>query len=155
MIAIMRGVVLRDASVAGPWPNVAALLAMSVVLVWLGVEEHQEGRCLSVWRAMADAHRRSSPRHSRPGRSSLPSAIGYSAPGRPVASGSVALTGRALDSLLSPCGFSAAATDPPAPGKAAPPRLGGRCPGGPSPACARGPARSRAEAPPPARAATA
>jgi ABC-2 type transport system permease protein len=36
MIAIMRGVVLRDASVVDLWPNVAALLGMSVVLVWLG-----------------------------------------------------------------------------------------------------------------------
>jgi ABC-2 type transport system permease protein len=36
MIAIMRGVVLRDASVLDLWPHVAALLAMSVVLVWLG-----------------------------------------------------------------------------------------------------------------------
>jgi ABC-2 type transport system permease protein len=36
MIAIMRGVVLRDASVVDLWPHVAALLAMSVVLVWLG-----------------------------------------------------------------------------------------------------------------------
>ena len=36
MIAIMRGVVLRNASVMDLWPNVAALLAMSVVLVWLG-----------------------------------------------------------------------------------------------------------------------
>ena len=36
MIAIMRGVVLRDASVVDLWPNIAALLAMTVVLVWLG-----------------------------------------------------------------------------------------------------------------------
>jgi len=36
MIAIMRGVVLRDASLVDLWPYVAALLAMSVVLVWLG-----------------------------------------------------------------------------------------------------------------------
>jgi ABC-2 type transport system permease protein len=36
MIAIMRGVVLRDASVLDLWPHVVALLAMSVVLVWLG-----------------------------------------------------------------------------------------------------------------------
>ena len=36
MIAIMRGVVLRDASIFDLWPHVAALLAMSVVLVWLG-----------------------------------------------------------------------------------------------------------------------
>jgi ABC-2 type transport system permease protein len=36
MIAIMRGVVLRDASVMDLWPHVAALLAMSVILVWLG-----------------------------------------------------------------------------------------------------------------------
>ncbi|HEY2730877.1 MAG TPA: ABC transporter permease [Polyangia bacterium] len=36
MIAIMRGVVLRNASVIDLWPNVAALLAMTVVLVWLG-----------------------------------------------------------------------------------------------------------------------
>jgi len=36
MIAIMRGVVLRDASIADLWEHVAALLAMSVVLVWLG-----------------------------------------------------------------------------------------------------------------------
>jgi ABC-2 type transport system permease protein len=36
MIAIMRGVVLRDASIVDLWQHVAALLAMSVVLVWLG-----------------------------------------------------------------------------------------------------------------------
>jgi ABC-2 type transport system permease protein len=36
MIAIMRGVVLRDAGLADLWQHVAALLAMSVVLVWLG-----------------------------------------------------------------------------------------------------------------------
>ena len=36
MIAIMRGVVLRDAGIVDLWPHVAALLAMSVVLVWLG-----------------------------------------------------------------------------------------------------------------------
>ncbi len=35
MIAIMRGVVLRDASLVDLWPHVAALLAMTVVLVWL------------------------------------------------------------------------------------------------------------------------
>jgi ABC-2 type transport system permease protein len=36
MIAIMRGVVLRNADVVDLWPHIAALLAMSVVLVWLG-----------------------------------------------------------------------------------------------------------------------
>jgi ABC-2 type transport system permease protein len=36
MIAIMRGVVLRDASLLDLWPHAAALVAMSVVLVWLG-----------------------------------------------------------------------------------------------------------------------
>jgi hypothetical protein len=36
MIAIMRGVVLRDASLADLWPHVAALLAMSAILLWLG-----------------------------------------------------------------------------------------------------------------------
>jgi ABC-2 type transport system permease protein len=36
MIAIMRGVVLRDASLVDLWPHVAALLAMSAVLLWLG-----------------------------------------------------------------------------------------------------------------------
>jgi membrane protein implicated in regulation of membrane protease activity len=36
MIAIMRGVVLRGAGILDLWPHVAALLAMSVVLVWLG-----------------------------------------------------------------------------------------------------------------------
>jgi ABC-2 type transport system permease protein len=36
MIAIMRGVVLRDANIADLAPHVAALIAMSVVLVWLG-----------------------------------------------------------------------------------------------------------------------
>jgi ABC-2 type transport system permease protein len=36
MIAIMRGVVLRDASAADLFPHVAALVGMSVVLVWLG-----------------------------------------------------------------------------------------------------------------------
>jgi ABC-2 type transport system permease protein len=36
MIAIMRGVVLRDASLVDLWPHAAALVAMSVILVWLG-----------------------------------------------------------------------------------------------------------------------
>lgn len=36
MIAIMRGVVLRGASLRDLWPHVAALLAMSVILVGLG-----------------------------------------------------------------------------------------------------------------------
>ena len=36
MIAIMRGVVLRNASIVDLWPHIAVLLAMSVVLVWLG-----------------------------------------------------------------------------------------------------------------------
>jgi ABC-type multidrug transport system permease subunit len=36
MIAIMRGVVLRNASSVDLWPHIAALLAMSVVLVLLG-----------------------------------------------------------------------------------------------------------------------
>ena len=36
MIAIMRGVVLRDASAVDLWWHVLALLAMSLVLVWLG-----------------------------------------------------------------------------------------------------------------------
>lgn len=36
MVAIMRGVVLRNASVFDLWPHIAALLAMTVVLVWLG-----------------------------------------------------------------------------------------------------------------------
>jgi ABC-2 type transport system permease protein len=36
MIAIMRGVVLRDASVVDLWPHIAALLAMSAALIWLG-----------------------------------------------------------------------------------------------------------------------
>jgi ABC-2 type transport system permease protein len=36
MIAIMRGVVLRDASAIDLWPHVLALLAMSLVLVWIG-----------------------------------------------------------------------------------------------------------------------
>jgi ABC-2 type transport system permease protein len=36
MIAIMRGVVLRDAGAADLWPHIAALLAMSVALIWLG-----------------------------------------------------------------------------------------------------------------------
>ena len=36
MIAIMRGVVLRDAGAIDLWPHVLALLAMSLVLVWLG-----------------------------------------------------------------------------------------------------------------------
>jgi ABC-2 type transport system permease protein len=35
MIAIMRGVVLRDANLIDMWPNVAVLLFMSVVLVFL------------------------------------------------------------------------------------------------------------------------
>jgi len=38
MIAIMRGVVLRNASVFDLWPHIAALLAMSVVLVFLGAK---------------------------------------------------------------------------------------------------------------------
>ena len=37
MIEIMRGVVLRDAGVRELFPNVAALLAISVVLVWMSV----------------------------------------------------------------------------------------------------------------------
>jgi ABC-2 type transport system permease protein len=36
MIAIMRGVVLRDASLVDLWPHVAALLAMCAVWLWLG-----------------------------------------------------------------------------------------------------------------------
>jgi ABC-2 type transport system permease protein len=36
MIAIMRGVVLRRADIVDLWPHIAALLGMSVVLVWLG-----------------------------------------------------------------------------------------------------------------------
>jgi ABC-2 type transport system permease protein len=36
MIAIMRGVVLRDASIRDLWPHAAALLVMGVVLLWLG-----------------------------------------------------------------------------------------------------------------------
>jgi ABC-2 type transport system permease protein len=36
MIAIMRGVVLRNANVMDLWPHIAALLAMSAILVWLG-----------------------------------------------------------------------------------------------------------------------
>jgi ABC-2 type transport system permease protein len=36
MIAIMRGVVLRDASLADLWPHVVTLIGMAVVLVWLG-----------------------------------------------------------------------------------------------------------------------
>jgi ABC-2 type transport system permease protein len=36
MIAVMRGVVLRDAGFMDLWPHIATLLAMSVVLVWLG-----------------------------------------------------------------------------------------------------------------------
>jgi ABC-2 type transport system permease protein len=36
MIAIMRGVVLRDASLFDLWPHVAALVAMGAVLLWIG-----------------------------------------------------------------------------------------------------------------------
>jgi ABC-2 type transport system permease protein len=36
LIAIMRGVGVRDVSIFDLWPRVAALLAMCVVLVWLG-----------------------------------------------------------------------------------------------------------------------
>jgi hypothetical protein len=36
MIAIMRGVVLRDAALADLWPHVAALLVMGAALLWLG-----------------------------------------------------------------------------------------------------------------------
>jgi ABC-2 type transport system permease protein len=36
MIGVMRGVVLRNATFVDPWPHIAALLAMSVVRVWLG-----------------------------------------------------------------------------------------------------------------------
>jgi ABC-2 type transport system permease protein len=36
MIAIMRGVVLRDASLFDLWRHVAALLAMGAVLLWIG-----------------------------------------------------------------------------------------------------------------------
>jgi hypothetical protein len=37
MIEIMRGVVLRDAGPRELWPNVAALLAISVLMVGLSV----------------------------------------------------------------------------------------------------------------------
>ena len=36
MIAVMRGVVLRNASFMDLWPHIATLMAMSIVLVWLG-----------------------------------------------------------------------------------------------------------------------
>lgn len=36
MMAIMRGIVLRDAGLLDLWPHVVALLAMGVALLWLG-----------------------------------------------------------------------------------------------------------------------
>jgi ABC-2 type transport system permease protein len=36
MMAIMRGIVLRDAGLIDLWPHVVALLAMGVALLWLG-----------------------------------------------------------------------------------------------------------------------
>jgi ABC-2 type transport system permease protein len=36
MVAIMRGVVLRDAGLVDLWPHVVALLAMGAALLWLG-----------------------------------------------------------------------------------------------------------------------
>lgn len=42
MVAIMRGIVLRDAGPRELMPNVLALLAISVVLVWLSVRRFQK-----------------------------------------------------------------------------------------------------------------
>ncbi|MFO0669688.1 MAG: ABC transporter permease [Polyangiaceae bacterium] len=42
MVEIMRGVVLRDAGPRDLWQNVAALVALSVVLVWLSVKRFQK-----------------------------------------------------------------------------------------------------------------
>jgi hypothetical protein len=42
MVAIMRGVVLRDAGPLDLWPHVLALVAISVVLVWLSVRRFRK-----------------------------------------------------------------------------------------------------------------
>jgi hypothetical protein len=42
MIEIMRGVVLREAGPAQLWPTVAALVAISVVMVTLSVRNFQK-----------------------------------------------------------------------------------------------------------------
>jgi hypothetical protein len=42
MIEIMRGVVLRDAGPAQLWPNVAALVAISVAMVALSVRNFEK-----------------------------------------------------------------------------------------------------------------
>ncbi len=42
MIAIMRGVVLRDAGVRQLLPNVLALMAISVLLVWMSVRRFRK-----------------------------------------------------------------------------------------------------------------
>ena len=44
MIEIMRGVVLREAGPAELWPNVAALVAISVVMVTLSVRRFQKAQ---------------------------------------------------------------------------------------------------------------
>jgi hypothetical protein len=42
MVEIMRGVVLRDAGPAELMPNVLALIAISIVLVWGSVRRFQK-----------------------------------------------------------------------------------------------------------------
>src|SRR5215472_16217853 len=42
MVAIMRGVVLRDAGPTDLWPHVLALIAISVVLVWMSVRSFRK-----------------------------------------------------------------------------------------------------------------
>ena len=44
MIEIMRGVVLREAGPAELWPNVAALIAISVAMVTLSVRRFQKSQ---------------------------------------------------------------------------------------------------------------
>src|SRR5216683_1361374 len=42
MVAIMRGVVLRDAGPLDLWPHVLALIAISIVLVWMSVRRFRK-----------------------------------------------------------------------------------------------------------------
>ena len=42
MVAIMRGVVLRDAGPLDLWPHVLALIAISVALVWMSVRRFRK-----------------------------------------------------------------------------------------------------------------
>jgi ABC-2 type transport system permease protein len=42
MVAIMRGVVLRDAGPLDLWPHVLALMVISAALVWMSVRRFRE-----------------------------------------------------------------------------------------------------------------